>query len=263
MHRLNDKLTSGHSFSQAIYKDQHLIDSSVGIDHIAYLVDKNPRDDTPLSETLLFSTSQSARSVTTGQIYEDSTLPDLVYGMSDGALYLLANLHSDANSSIPSDGFELRDVIESSTPCNIRDVKVASLAPCTMSIIAAVTCGWSQSGSDNFIRTAAISCDPVPAPTPTASPTPRPTLRPTPQPSVTNLCEICPDDVDGTARCLQKPNEIINLATQPGYNGTLTCREWEEQGTTLGIVPFRCTTFKNAVENEGACGGCGTSCPLQ
>mmetsp|Transcript_50571 Transcript_50571/g.122050 ORF Transcript_50571/g.122050 Transcript_50571/m.122050 type:complete len:173 (-) Transcript_50571:10-528(-) len=172
--------------------------------------------------------------------------------MNDGSLYIIANLHdTNSNNEQTASGFEIRDMITLPTICSIRDVKVAdSLAPCTKAIVTAVTCGSVEKYSENSIHIAAVPCPDISTP------------EPTPQPVVENACNVCPADIDGTVRCLQNPNEMINLATQPGYDGTKTCGAWETQGLVTGIVPFRCTTFKNAVQNDGACGGCGNSCSI-
>lgn len=209
------------------------------------LLDDDPRDTTPLPETYLFHSTTSARSVAVGSIYDDSPYPDLVYGLEDGRLVLVANL-GDADGG-QFDGFEVRDILSMDNVCSIRDMQVASLAPCTISIIMAITCGEFSNGSNNMMYSTDVPC--------------LPTQGPSASPSLENLCDICPNDVDGTVRCLQNPNEAINLATQPGYNGTQTCGEWEEHGLTEGIVPFRCENFKEAVKDNGACGGCGTTCP--
>ena len=75
----------------------------------------------------------------------------------------------------------------------------------------------------------------------------------------TYLCDVCPD-VGDEVRCLQDPDDTINLALLPN-NATKACGVWEAQGLSpLGIVPIRCNNFLFAVQN-GACGGCGTVCP--
>jgi hypothetical protein len=43
-------------------------------------VDDSPHDDTPLPKRTIFGSVSSGRTVASGKIFEDSELPDLVFG---------------------------------------------------------------------------------------------------------------------------------------------------------------------------------------
>jgi hypothetical protein len=87
----------------------------------------------------LFSSTAAGRSVGVGQIYNDSLLPDVVHGMSDGTVHLFANLGRDQDDNFL--GFEERDTFKIRDGyCQIRDVKIESLWNCTVSVICAVDC---------------------------------------------------------------------------------------------------------------------------
>ena len=111
----------------------------------------------------------TGRTVTTGQIYKDSDLPDVVLGMASGEVLLFANL-GVKRIGLRSVflGFEFREsLVAGPSGCHIRDIKVASLFNCTTSIICAVTCGATQAEVGNFMFTKQdrASCTPPP-PTP-------------------------------------------------------------------------------------------------
>jgi hypothetical protein len=96
-----------------------------------------------IPEQKLFSSSGSGRSVAVGQLFEESTLPDLAYGMEFGNILMFANLGLDANTGAFL-GFKFQSELQVKTGCTIRDLKIASLAPCTVSVVCAVTCGTAH-----------------------------------------------------------------------------------------------------------------------
>jgi hypothetical protein len=60
--------------------DSQFIDSEHKILHQWMMVDDSPHDDTPLEKRTIFGSVPSGRTVTSGKIFEDSELPDLVFG---------------------------------------------------------------------------------------------------------------------------------------------------------------------------------------
>ena len=125
------------------------------------LVDEDPRDDTPLVETPVFVAPIPARVVTTAKLFFDSALPDLVYGMMNGDIVLFANQGVNATTG-EFLGFEFRQVLKAGYEgaCMIRDLQVATLDTCHLSIVAAAICHRPQWPQGNFMYTTQL-CDTV------------------------------------------------------------------------------------------------------
>jgi hypothetical protein len=126
-----------------------------GLDQNYYLLDENGYAINNQRPSRIFTSPKGARSVHAGNIYNDSAFPDLAFGDSDGHVILFANLgnapsmedDNDENGSVHKKkhekflGFEQRDVFQvSNIGCEVRGIKIASLSPCSVSILAAVTC---------------------------------------------------------------------------------------------------------------------------
>ena len=107
----------------------------------------------------LFQSAGSGRSVDVGQIFDDSRFPDIAVGMSEGAIHLFANLGVDEDTG-QFLGFDHRGWITVQAGCVIRDIMVASLSPCTTSLVTAVTCGTHSDSGLNRVYTlpSALNC---------------------------------------------------------------------------------------------------------
>ena len=119
--------------------------SGTAVHHFYYLMANNNTsamnaNSIPPGQSL-FASSTSGRSVDVGQIFGASKLPDIVHGLEDGRIRLFANLGVDKDDESKFLGFNPKDILQVQTGCSIRDIKAASLSPCTVSLIAAVTCG--------------------------------------------------------------------------------------------------------------------------
>jgi len=158
---------------EANFLSSSQIRSDHPIQQLYYLLDEvglgNP--------TNLFASSTSGRSVDVGKLYDDSELPDIAHGMADGSLRLYANLGKDTDGTFL--GFEIRDALQAGTSCSIRDTMIVSLAPCSTSVVCAVTCGSSGSPG-NYAFTAEICSPegPSAAPSESINPTGMPSLSP-------------------------------------------------------------------------------------
>jgi hypothetical protein len=120
---------------EANYLDPSDIEDGYGLDQNYYLLDHNGNG----HASRVITTPRGGRSVHVGQIYHDSEFPDLAFGDSDGNVILFANLGNHPNTGA-FQGFEQRDVFQVSDGCGVRGIKIASLSPCSVSILAAVTC---------------------------------------------------------------------------------------------------------------------------
>jgi hypothetical protein len=130
--------------------------AGIPVPHYYYLLES--RDPAVLKATIiperkLLSSSTSGRSVAVGQLFEDSMFPDIVHGLVDGNVLLFANLGLDESTN-EFLGFKFQGGLQVKSGCTIFDVRIASLAPCTVSIVCAVTCGTDNSaGTKNEIFT--------------------------------------------------------------------------------------------------------------
>ena len=99
----------------------------------------------------------AGRSVTTGQIFADSALPDVVFASAEGVVTIFANLGTDETTG-QFRGLEKRHSLRVGTEgCQVRDVAVAPLAReaasgrCWTGIVCAVTCGVEVPGSNHVV----------------------------------------------------------------------------------------------------------------
>jgi len=101
--------------------------------------------------------NDAGRSVTTGQIFSDSTLPDVVFASAEGVVSVFANLGVDEATG-KSRGFEMRyQLAMSKHKCQVRDIAVTKLAQdvhdsdkCWVGIVGAVTCGIDVMGRNHI-----------------------------------------------------------------------------------------------------------------
>jgi len=141
----------------ASYLSERLIDPEHPIQHSIMLVDHDPSDDLPLRQETVFSSGIAGRTVSAGNLFDESELPDLVYGMVNGELIFFANQGLDSNGDFA--GFVRKGKIQAGEAgCTIRDIEFASLSPCTRSVVAALTCGSSSLENDNYLFTSAAPC---------------------------------------------------------------------------------------------------------
>lgn len=149
--RSRDLHLRSFSWQQANFFAWQLLEEGFPIVQQVYLVDKDPEDDTPLVETSAFEAFVPARVVAAANLFDDSELPDLVYGMATGDIVLVAN--KGVNPATGEFlGFEFRTALTEvyERACIIRDLEVASLDPCTISIIAATICYADTLGNAVF-----------------------------------------------------------------------------------------------------------------
>ncbi|KAL7525851.1 hypothetical protein ACHAXR_003077 [Thalassiosira sp. AJA248-18] len=100
--------------------------------------------------------TDAGRSVTTGQIFSDSSLPDVVFASAEGVVTLFANLGVDERTG-DFRGLEQRYRLSVGTDkCEVRDVVVTKLGQdqsrgkCWVGIICAVTCGVDVLGMNHI-----------------------------------------------------------------------------------------------------------------
>ena len=91
----------------------------------------------------------AGRSVTTGQIFSDSDLPDVVFASAKGIVTVFANLGIDEFGAFR--GLEQRYKFSAKNPqCQVRDVAVARMAQsdddnqCWIGLVAAVACPFEK-----------------------------------------------------------------------------------------------------------------------
>jgi hypothetical protein len=91
----------------------------------------------------------AGRSVTTGQIFADSSLPDVVFASAKGIVNIFANLGVDESGGFR--GLERRYQFSAKNPqCEVRDVAVVSMAQsgddndCWIGLVAAVACPFEK-----------------------------------------------------------------------------------------------------------------------
>jgi hypothetical protein len=163
---------------EANYLDPGDIQVDFGLDQNYYLLDHNGYG----RPSRIFTAPYGARSVHVGHIYNDSEFPDLAFGDCDSNVILSANLGNHHPNNINNNntgvvdiifrGFEQRDVFQVSDAfCQVRGIKIASLSPCSVSILAAVTClngkvldeGQNSSRAIHRIDPTGQSCLPPPS----------------------------------------------------------------------------------------------------
>ena len=92
----------------------------------------------------------AGRSATSGNIYHDSVLPDVVFASAEGRVYLFANRGTDHAGNFL--GLEKRDEFALGTDdCQIRDVEVAEFSPDVAGVVCAVTCKNLKERGGNHI----------------------------------------------------------------------------------------------------------------
>lgn len=152
-----------------------------------------------ISKNKLFDAELPGYSISLGDIYSDSELPDIVHGMLDGSVKVFANLgvHNGVFS-----GFRTAATFNVPPECQIRDIAIGSLAPCTISIVTALYC---LTNSGNYLFNADTDCPATSSPWPTWSPTVSSWPTMTPWPTLTKE----PEQVDsvGTASPTTTPTE--------------------------------------------------------
>ena len=129
----------------------------------------------------------AGRSVDSGVLFvkdridgEQRALPDLVYGTTDGTIHFLANLGVNGETG-KFLGFDERLTFQLEPDCQIRDVLVASLEPCTTSVVCAVRCTDRKASGNVIFHSTQYSC--VPSPHPTSGPSSQPTSGPSSHPT--------------------------------------------------------------------------------
>lgn len=91
----------------------------------------------------------AGRSATSGNIYHDSVLPDVVFASARGRVHLFANRGTDHAGKFL--GFEKRDEFALGTDdCQIRDVEVAEFSPGVAGVVCAVTCNYQERGRNHI-----------------------------------------------------------------------------------------------------------------
>lgn len=110
-------------------------------------------EDGHVNRTLVVHESEdgdAGRSVTTGQIFSDSTLPDVVYASARGIVTVFANLGVDESGRFL--GLEQRYNFSARNPnCQVRDVAVVPMVQgssradeCWIGIVSAVACPFEK-----------------------------------------------------------------------------------------------------------------------
>jgi hypothetical protein len=121
-----------------------------------------------VSRSTLFNAALPGYSIALGNIYSDSELPDIVHGMLDGSVNIFAN--QGMQNGVFS-GFRLAATFNVPPQCQIRDIAIGSLAPCTISLVTALYCLTESGAEGNYMFNADVECPPTSSPWPTWSPT--------------------------------------------------------------------------------------------
>lgn len=105
-----------------------------------------------VKETLVVHESDDGdvgRSVTTGQIFSDSALPDVVFASAEGVITVFANLGVDEYGNFR--GLEQRYTFSAKNPhCQVRDVAITRMTQndgdnqCWIGLVAAVACPFEK-----------------------------------------------------------------------------------------------------------------------
>ena len=162
----------------ANYVSPPLVDPQHPVPQMYYQLAVNGAIDEGLSihrhNAMVLTGDAAGRSVDSGGIfYTDGNefLPDLVYATSDSTVHFMANLGMDYSSGSFLGFQERAKYTFPISHCEIRDIQIANLEPCTVSIICATICGLEQHGLGNVIlHSTQRHC--VPQPTSTRAPTP-------------------------------------------------------------------------------------------
>ena len=128
------------------------------IEQTYFLMGSQPQNDVPLGQKRLWSSVVAARSIAAGHIYDDPDYPDVALGMADGQVLVFANLGNDEYGN--HTGFQYQQTLDVGLlQCQIRDIKIASLYPCTRSIICAMTCGPGKEAGNYMFTMYDQGCD--------------------------------------------------------------------------------------------------------
>lgn len=128
--------------------------ASFPVDQGNILVDDDPQNDVPLKIRSVYgSLVGGGRSVAVGKLFGNSDLPDLVYSNGTNALSIFSNLGLNTRRK-KFLGFRNRTaLIAGHWDCIIRDIRVASLYPCTTSIVCSVFCPLDDVVNGNYMFT--------------------------------------------------------------------------------------------------------------
>lgn len=130
----------------------HFLDENGNVDETLVVLE----DGSDKSDDVDFDDEDAGRSVTTGQIFSDSNLPDVVFASAEGVVSVFANLGVDENTGKFS-GLQMRYQLSVGTKqCQVRDVVATKLAQdqnrdkCWIGIVCAVTCGLDIMGKNHI-----------------------------------------------------------------------------------------------------------------
>eukprot|EP00977_Amphora_coffeiformis_P015917 scaffold4793_cov175-Amphora_coffeaeformis.AAC.6 len=169
---------------EASFLNPAFIETNANISQNFYLMKHGSLGETEIPRNVLLESDIPGYSVDVMNIYPDSDLPDIVHGMLDGSVRIYANLGKEDGVFA---GFRVATILNVPAQCQIRDLKIASLAPCTVSVITALLCLTDTENDGNYIFTAATGCAPTVSPGPsywtTSSPAPSITAQPTWRPT--------------------------------------------------------------------------------
>ena len=130
----------------------HFLDENGNVDETLVVL----KDGSDKSDDVDFDDEDAGRSVTTGQIFSDSNLPDVVFASAEGVVSVFANLGVDENTG-KFRGLQMRYQLSVGTKqCQVRDVVATKLAQdqnrdkCWIGIVCAVTCGLDIMGKNHI-----------------------------------------------------------------------------------------------------------------
>lgn len=130
----------------------HFLDENGNVDETLVVLE----DGSDKSDDVDFDDEDAGRSVTTGQIFSDSNLPDVVFASAEGVVSVFANLGVDENTG-KFRGLQMRYQLSVGTKqCQVRDVVATKLAQdqnsdkCWIGIVCAVTCGLDIMGKNHI-----------------------------------------------------------------------------------------------------------------
>lgn len=148
---------------EASFLNPAFIQDEVIVNQTVYFITENADENSEIDGATLFRNQVPGYSVGVGNLYSDSDLPDVVHGMLDGSIHIFANLGS---SNGVFAGFRRATVLNVPPQCQIRDLTVTSLAPCTVSIVTALLCLADSPDNGIYLFTAVTECAPTSSPSP-------------------------------------------------------------------------------------------------
>jgi hypothetical protein len=163
--------------AEASFLNPAFLEDGVDIPQFYYLMNKTPQDADTIPGSTLFSSETPGYSITMDNIYGDSDLPDIVHGMLDGSVRIFANKGTTDGAF---NGFRAAATLNVPPQCQIRDMEVVSLSPCTISIVMALVCQSTTADAGNYVFSAETDCafEPTASPWPSMSPWPTSTAQP-------------------------------------------------------------------------------------